>query len=83
MRRPGSTKRSTKRGNLLLVWPHLGKKGREIVKVAMETCDPNPIPEQALPFLGHKRDIAAVRKLSKVCGYGTTAIHATLKKLMR
>jgi hypothetical protein len=83
MRRQGSIKRSAKGGNLLRLLPRLGKKDCEIIKVAMEKCGPNPISERELPLLGHKRAIAAVRTLSKVCGYGTTAIHATLKKLMR
>jgi hypothetical protein len=64
------------------VLPRLGKKDCEILKLAVEKCDPNPITERELPLLGHKRAIAAVRTLSKVCGYGTTTIHATLKKLM-
>jgi hypothetical protein len=61
--------------------PRLRKKDREIIKLAVEKCGSSPISERAIPLLNRKRAIAAVCKLSKVCGYGTTAIRTTLKKL--
>jgi len=79
MRRHGSIKRSARGGNLLGV--RLTKKDREIIRLAMEKCGSNSIHEDAVPLLSRKRAIAAVCKLSKVCGYGTAAIRATLKKL--
>jgi hypothetical protein len=69
--------------NLLRVWRRLKEKDHKIIKLAVDKCGANPIPEDALPLYSRKRAIVAVLKLSKVCGYGTTAIHATLKKLMR
>jgi hypothetical protein len=83
MRRPSSIRRSARGGNLLVVMARLTKKDREIVRLAMEKCGSNSIPEKAVPLLSRKRAIAAVCKLSKVCGYGTAAIRATLKKLLR
>jgi hypothetical protein len=76
-----SIRRSARGGNLLAVAGRLGKKDREIIELAMEKCGSGPIHEDAVPLLSRKRAIAAVCKLSKVCGYGTAAIRATLKKL--
>jgi hypothetical protein len=66
-----------------VVLPRLRKKDREIIKLAMEKCGSSPISENEIPLLNRKRAIAAVFKLSKVCGYGITAIRTTLKKLIR
>jgi hypothetical protein len=67
--------------NLLEVLPRLKEKDCKIIKLAVDKCGSKPMHE--LPLYCRKRAIAAVLKLSKVCGYGTAAIHATLKKLMR
>jgi hypothetical protein len=71
--------------NLLPVLSHLSDKDLKIIKLAVDKCGSNlaPTPESALPFLCREHVIDALRKLSMVCGYGTTAVHATLKKLQR
>jgi hypothetical protein len=73
--------------NLLKVWPHLRENDRKMIKVAVDKCGSKynlaPTTERELPLLPLERVIKAVRDLSMVCGYETTAVHATLKKLTR
>jgi hypothetical protein len=80
--KPSKAVNQTGESNLLEVLPRLSEKDLKIIKIAMDSCG-EPTPERLLPLLKRKRVIAALRKLSRVCGYGTTAVHATLKKLMQ